>query len=250
MDQPQPTIDDVDGDGLPDLLVGTGCDFWYFRNQGSRTHPALSAGQPFLTVHELPVRLPAYHMNWGGPPPRPLIQLADYNADGVLDLITGDTGGDFLVHFGNTNHTDTIGPRVVRWYVPDGKASPVEWIRVILDEPLSTSSLFNTSNAVTLSSSNGTGADSGTHLGQRREVNRHPRRRAHLAHRDSGSAQPLSHGPVRQLDGPEPQRRPGRRPGRCLHVHHQRNPGLYEALAHPHHGGVHEHRAGGPACGR
>ncbi|MCA9073915.1 MAG: VCBS repeat-containing protein [Planctomycetaceae bacterium] len=91
----QPCVTDWDLDGLPDLLVAaTDGSVVCYRNQGSRTNPQLNG---FVTlVPKSPVQREDDKVS---PPGQPgwhaSVSVADYNSDGLPDLLLGDCSGWF-----------------------------------------------------------------------------------------------------------------------------------------------------------
>jgi hypothetical protein len=83
-----PTVADWDGDGKPDLLVGSGSGgVHWFRNTGTAQAPQLAAGQ--VLIPDLPEGAMAAAQ---GPKRgiRAKVHAVDWNQDGKLDLLVGD----------------------------------------------------------------------------------------------------------------------------------------------------------------
>jgi hypothetical protein len=96
---PSVAVGDLNGDGLPDLVVADIRGYiWFFPNSGKPNAPAFTHGEI------MPV--------WVGGPPEegeavPRIQLLDFTETGKLDLVIGNyIGGLYIVH----NHGSVTAP--------------------------------------------------------------------------------------------------------------------------------------------
>lgn len=79
-----PTIADVDGDSLWDLVIGAGNgSITFFRNQGSEGNPSFADGAPWTTA-DGPLLVPG-----GDAAP----SITDWDDDGLLDVVTGANNG-------------------------------------------------------------------------------------------------------------------------------------------------------------
>ena len=83
----KPDVVDLDGDGLPDLIVTCGngkvndqCTIMFFKNVGSKTRWELAAPVPLVGSDERPLAVAV----------RTAVRLVDWDGDGDLDLITGN----------------------------------------------------------------------------------------------------------------------------------------------------------------
>ncbi len=80
-----PAVADWDGDGLFDLISGSGDGgVVWFRNVGEKGKPAFAAAQVLLGKPKKSDEEPA------GPASRTLVYATDFDADGDLDLLVGD----------------------------------------------------------------------------------------------------------------------------------------------------------------
>ena len=80
-----PAVVDLDGDGLPDIVVGTWRDkLQWYRNTGSRTDPKWTlADTALVTIPRGSNTVPA---------------LADIDGDGLIDLVIGTASGRMLLY--------------------------------------------------------------------------------------------------------------------------------------------------------
>ncbi|MBI3852070.1 MAG: VCBS repeat-containing protein [Verrucomicrobia bacterium] len=106
------TVEDWDGDGLPDLLIGGGFGYiLLYRNEGKEFHPKFTQGEYLLDAD-------GNILNAGGMS-SPCV--ADWNADGKKDLLVGIEGAASLVWYenvGDNKHHNLV----YRGYVKaDGK---------------------------------------------------------------------------------------------------------------------------------
>ena len=110
-----PTLIDIDSDGDFDLLSGeSGGDFFYFENTGTLSAPAFAAYQtnPFNLSK-------VGNYSYAG---RSRPTFTDIDNDGDMDLMAGDSYGDFNLYKQCTPSTATISPTAVCSYVsPSGQ---------------------------------------------------------------------------------------------------------------------------------
>ena len=98
-----PVVADWDGDGKPDLIVGCGDGsvVWY-RNEEEPQSPHLAAPETLIPASALGWKDDAEREpgQWGV---RAKVCVTDWNGDGKLDILLGDTGGG---HLGKPTLTD------------------------------------------------------------------------------------------------------------------------------------------------
>ena len=92
----QPNYADINGDGAPDLVVSSEQDVYFYPNTGTRTQPEF--GEKTLLAAK------------GGAPVLPQkidgrLEVADWNRDGLLDLIAADSDGNVFVFLNRGNKT-------------------------------------------------------------------------------------------------------------------------------------------------
>ena len=86
-----PTVVDWDGDKLQDLIVGTGAgDVIFYRNTQSASDPELAAGQLLIKRSSRTAKDQAEFDKPSIVGTRTKISVADWNQDGLQDLIVGD----------------------------------------------------------------------------------------------------------------------------------------------------------------
>jgi hypothetical protein len=89
--RPSPYLSDLDGDGKPDMIVGTdGKDVLFFKNSGSPTKPKWNKPQ------KLKLKGPGFENGY-----RRRVGVADWNEDGKADLLLGDFYSNGQTHGGN-----------------------------------------------------------------------------------------------------------------------------------------------------
>ncbi len=87
-----PVVADWDSDGRQDLLVSTGeGSVYWFRNTGSSAQPILESGQ--VLVEKSPFGAKVADRKPGQWGVRAKICVTDFNGDGRLDLLLGDSSG-------------------------------------------------------------------------------------------------------------------------------------------------------------
>ncbi|HNW98363.1 MAG TPA: T9SS type A sorting domain-containing protein [Bacteroidales bacterium] len=91
IDEANPTVGDLDNDGDLDILVGSwdnGGNIYFYRNSGSNTSPSFAAPllNPFGLSAAAGIAAPT---------------LGDIDNDGDLDLMVGDTTGNFIFYKNN-----------------------------------------------------------------------------------------------------------------------------------------------------
>jgi hypothetical protein len=109
-----PTFIDIDADGDFDLLSGeSGGDFFYFENTGTSSAPAFAATQ----TNPFNLSKVGVYVYTGRSRPT----FADIDNDGDMDLMAGDSYGDFNFYKQCTPTAATISPTAVCSYVsPSG----------------------------------------------------------------------------------------------------------------------------------
>ena len=99
---PSVAVGDLNGDGLPDLVVADARGyFWYFPNSGKPHAPVFTHGEI------IPVWLSDSYRT-GDVVPR--IQLVDYDGDGKLDLVAGNYAGQlYFIHNNGSSKAPSFG---------------------------------------------------------------------------------------------------------------------------------------------
>jgi len=102
-----PLFVDFNGDGLPDLVLGVSDGYvWYYKNIGTREEPKLAQGYRFRLANGQFVKVGRYKE--GDAPTdfsthsgdRSCPKVADFNGDGLMDLMVSDAYGD-VTYFEN-----------------------------------------------------------------------------------------------------------------------------------------------------
>lgn len=87
---PDPAFADLDGDGLKDLILGSRSgNIYFFHNNGTESEPSFSSFS-FLTYGDKRIN----------PGSLAHIHVADWNSDGIPDLLCGNDDGEVRVYIG------------------------------------------------------------------------------------------------------------------------------------------------------
>ncbi|MCC6681803.1 MAG: VCBS repeat-containing protein [Phycisphaeraceae bacterium] len=107
---PVPTVADLDGDGAADILCGNSAGFvLFFKNLADNAQPRFGHGVPLQAGGHIIHIQPGYHgiqgpfeARWGYTCPT----AADWNGDGTIDLLLGDTTGNVNIYINRGSPTE------------------------------------------------------------------------------------------------------------------------------------------------
>lgn len=98
-----PSVADWDGDGKLDIIAGNSMGFFFFyKNTGTNHQPIYGDPEPLIADGKIIHVQPGYREDiqgpgearWGYTSPN----VIDWDGDGLLDLVTGDSRGKFMVY--------------------------------------------------------------------------------------------------------------------------------------------------------
>lgn len=108
-----PSVADWDGDGKLDIISGTSMGFlFFFKNTGTNEQPQFIEPVPLKAGGEIIHVQPGYREDiqgpgearWGYTCPN----VMDWNGDGLLDILTGDSRGKFMVYLNKGTKTQPL----------------------------------------------------------------------------------------------------------------------------------------------
>ncbi len=90
-----PRINDWDGDGLKDILVGeVSGNIYYLRNVGTNSNPVFNSSEKLLLLTASPL---TYISNPASTAPRSRLDIVDWNEDGLTDIVVGGQDGRVML---------------------------------------------------------------------------------------------------------------------------------------------------------